>query len=118
MTVTMEPSWHEQLQEEFSKPYFQNLVDFVKSEYQKHSCYPPGKKIFSAFDHTPFNEVKVVIIGQDPYHGPNQATGLSFANPNRLKAQPSLLNIFRLRHIVLFLNIYILHLTCWFNWIL
>ncbi|MEZ4794256.1 MAG: uracil-DNA glycosylase [Flavobacteriaceae bacterium] len=95
MTVTMEPSWHEQLQEEFSKPYFQNLVDFVKSEYQKHSCYPPGKKIFSAFDHTPFNEVKVVIIGQDPYHGPGQAHGLCFSVPEGVPQPPSLLNIFQ-----------------------
>ena len=65
MTVKIEPSWKEQLQDEFSKPYFTNLSQFVKKEYTTHTCYPPGNLIFSAFNHTPFNKVKVVIIGQD-----------------------------------------------------
>lgn len=95
MNVKIEPSWKEVLKEEFEKTYFQNLANFVKNEYQSHPVYPPGKQIFSAFDHTPFDEVKVVIIGQDPYHGAGQAHGLSFSVPEGIKQPPSLKNIFK-----------------------
>ena len=76
MNVNIDPSWKTRLQPEFEKPYFQQLANFVKQEYRSHTCYPKGKDIFAAFDHCPFHETKVVIIGQDPYHGPNQANGL------------------------------------------
>ena len=76
MNVNIETSWNEELKEEFSKIYFQSLIQFVKDEYKSYRCFPPGKLIFSAFNHTPFRDVKVVIIGQDPYHGANQANGL------------------------------------------
>jgi len=95
MTVKIEPSWKEQLQEEFSKPYFTNLTQFVKEEYTAHTCYPPGNLIFSAFNHTPFNKVKVVIIGQDPYHGIGQANGLCFSVSEGVSHPPSLINIFK-----------------------
>lgn len=95
MNVKIEASWKEALKEEFEKPYFKNLVDFVKNEYQTQQIYPPGKQIFSAFEHTPFDEVKVVIIGQDPYHGAGQAHGLSFSVPEGINQPPSLKNIFK-----------------------
>ena len=95
MTVTIEPSWQENLKEEFEKDYFGNLVEFVRSEYRQYTCYPPGKQIFSAFSHTPFKDVKVVIIGQDPYHGPGQAHGLCFSVPEKIPHPPSLVNIFK-----------------------
>jgi len=95
MTVTIESSWKENLQEEFQKVYFHDLVQFVRSEYLQHTCYPPGKFIFNAFNHTPFEEVKVVIIGQDPYHGPGQAHGLCFSVPENIPHPPSLMNIFK-----------------------
>jgi uracil-DNA glycosylase len=95
MTVKIEPSWQAQLKEEFEKPYFKNLADFVKSEYKNHTCYPKGSNIFSAFNHTPFSKVKVVIIGQDPYHGPGQAHGLCFSVPEGIAQPPSLQNIFK-----------------------
>lgn len=95
MSVTIEPTWHEQLVSEFDKPYFKQLIQFVKAEYNSQRCYPPGKQIFSAFDHTPFNKVKVVIIGQDPYHGPGQANGLCFSVADGISHPPSLQNIFR-----------------------
>ncbi|MGB0950077.1 MAG: uracil-DNA glycosylase, partial [Marinirhabdus sp.] len=79
MNVQIEESWKQQLAGEFEKPYFLKLVDFVKTEYAQHRCYPPGRHIFSAFSHTPFHKVKVVIIGQDPYHGAGQAHGLCFS---------------------------------------
>jgi len=79
MDVRIEASWKTVLHEEFEKPYFQTLVDFVKKEYQSKTIYPPASQIFAAFDNTPFDAVKVVIIGQDPYHGPNQANGLCFS---------------------------------------
>uniref|UniRef100_A0A3Q2Y4Z9 Uracil-DNA glycosylase n=1 Tax=Hippocampus comes TaxID=109280 RepID=A0A3Q2Y4Z9_HIPCM len=79
MNVNIDPSWKVHLQREFEKPYFHQLVTFVRGEYQSHTCYPKGKDIFSAFDHCPFHNTKVVIIGQDPYHGPNQANGLCFS---------------------------------------
>src|SRR5690606_16174493 len=95
MDVKIESSWKEVLKDEFEKPYFKNLVEFVKSEYETQKIYPPGKQIFSAFDHTPFDEVKVVIIGQDPYHGQGQANGLSFSVADGVKQPPSLKNIFK-----------------------
>jgi uracil-DNA glycosylase len=95
MQVNIESSWKEALKDEFEKPYFGNLIDFVKSEYAEHTCYPPGKKIFSAFDHCPFDKVEVVILGQDPYHGPGQANGLCFSVSDNIPLPPSLQNIFR-----------------------
>lgn len=95
MDVKIEPSWKAVLKEEFEKPYFEDLVNFVKSEYKTHTVYPPGNRIFSAFDFTPFDEVKVVIIGQDPYHGPNQANGLCFSVADGVRQPPSLQNIFK-----------------------
>ncbi len=83
------------MSEEFSKSYFQQLIEFVKDEYSKHNVYPPGKEIFSAFEHCPFDQVKVVIIGQDPYHGPNQANGLCFSVKDGIRMPPSLVNIFK-----------------------
>lgn len=95
MDVKIEPSWKEALKEEFDKSYFKNLVEFVRSEYQSQKVYPPGKLIFSALDHTPFDKVKVVLIGQDPYHGVGQAHGLSFSVPQGITQPPSLKNIFK-----------------------
>lgn len=95
MEVRISPTWKEQLQQEFDKPYFQNLIAFVKSEYEKHIVFPPGKLIFNAFDLCPFPEVKVVIIGQDPYHGPGQAHGLCFSVPDGIPIPPSLRNIYK-----------------------
>lgn len=95
MDVSIEPSWKAHLQPEFEKPYFQQLTDFVRKEYQNHTCYPKGKDIFAAFDHCPFQETKVVIIGQDPYHGPNQANGLCFSVKDGIPHPPSLVNIFK-----------------------
>ncbi len=95
MDVKIESSWKEALKDEFEKPYFSALVDFVKSEYKTQTIYPPGNRIFSAFDFTPFDEVKVVIIGQDPYHGPNQANGLCFSVSDGVRQPPSLQNIFK-----------------------
>lgn len=95
MNVTIDPSWQEELKEEFEKDYFKNLTEFVRSEYAKHRCFPPGRLIFSAFDHTPFDKVRVVIIGQDPYHGAGQANGLCFSVSEGISSPPSLINIFR-----------------------
>lgn len=95
MNVDIHPSWKEHLSEEFEKPYFSALVDFIKTEYSKFTCYPKGKDIFSAFDHSPFDTTKVVIIGQDPYHGPNQANGLCFSVTDGIPHPPSLINIFK-----------------------
>lgn len=94
MQVTIEPSWKAVLEEEFEKPYFKNLLHFVKSEYASNQCFPPQNQIFSAFNHTPFNEVKVVIIGQDPYHDIGQAHGLCFSVVENVAIPPSLKNIF------------------------
>jgi len=93
--IRMEPSWKEHLEEEFGKPYFKELTAFVKEEYQKGAVYPHPKHIFRAFELTPFDEVKVVILGQDPYHGPNQAVGLSFAVDEGVPLPPSLQNIYK-----------------------
>ncbi|RSK38636.1 uracil-DNA glycosylase [Mangrovimonas spongiae] len=95
MDVKINDSWKPYLQAEFEKPYFKNLVCFIKSDYQNHTCYPPGSLIFSAFNHCSFNDIKVVIIGQDPYHGANQANGLCFSVTDGVPHPPSLINIFK-----------------------
>jgi uracil-DNA glycosylase len=96
MDVQMEPSWKAVLKNEFTKPYFQQVVTFLKTEKAAGKIiYPPGPLIFNAFNQTPFSKLKVVIIGQDPYHGPGQAHGLSFSVPNGIKPPPSLVNIFK-----------------------
>lgn len=98
MNVKIEPGWKSQLVGEFKKEYFLKLTEFVKEEYAKNRIYPPGSQIFNAFDHCPFDNVKVVIIGQDPYHGPNQAHGLCFSVNEGVPMPPSLLNIFKEIH--------------------
>lgn len=95
MTVKIEASWHEHLSAEFAKPYFAQLTAQVREEYLQGPCYPPGRLIFNAFDLCPFDKVKVVIIGQDPYHEPGQAMGLSFSVPEGIALPPSLQNIFK-----------------------
>ncbi len=95
MTIKIEPGWEKVLSPEFEKPYFTGLINFVKTEYQKYTCYPKGKNIFAAFDNCPFDKVKVVIIGQDPYHGPGQANGLCFSVHDGIPHPPSLINIFK-----------------------
>lgn len=95
MKVVIEPSWQQRLHDEFEKPYFQNLVEFVRVEYTTQRCYPPGKLIFNAFDKCPFDQTKVVILGQDPYHGEGQANGLSFSVNDGVTKPPSLVNIFK-----------------------
>lgn len=95
MSVKIHDSWKVQLKEEFDKPYFKKLTDFVRSEYTNHTCFPPGNLIFSAFDHCPLDQVKVVIIGQDPYHGVGQANGLCFSVKDGESHPPSLQNIFK-----------------------
>ena len=95
MDVKIAQSWKERLSEQFTQPYFQTLVEFVKSEYKNHKVYPPGKEIFSAFDRCDFDNLKVVIIGQDPYHGPGQANGLCFSVRDGIRKPPSLINIFK-----------------------
>lgn len=92
--VKIEPSWKEKLNGEFSKPYFQNLSTLVREEYLKKTVYPPAKDVFRAFNLCPFETVKVVIVGQDPYHGTGQANGLSFAVAEGMKLPPSLKNIY------------------------
>ena len=95
MPVNIERSWKEQLSEEFVQPYFTMLTKFIKKEYEEHTCYPKGSDIFAAFEHSTFDKTKVVIIGQDPYHGPNQANGLCFSVKDGIPHPPSLINIFR-----------------------
>ncbi|HIB47829.1 MAG TPA: uracil-DNA glycosylase [Flavobacteriaceae bacterium] len=95
MEIKIEASWKSVLSQEFEKPYFRELIQFVKDAYQNNRCFPPGKQIFAAFDHTPFHDVKVVILGQDPYHGPGQANGLCFSVADGVPIPPSLQNIFR-----------------------
>ena len=95
MDVKIAPSWKKRLSEEFDKTYFTQLIDFVKQEYQTQTVYPPGKEIFRAFDCCDFDDVKVVIIGQDPYHGVGQANGLCFSVRDGIKMPPSLVNIFK-----------------------
>ncbi|MFS4491799.1 uracil-DNA glycosylase [Maribacter sp. 2308TA10-17] len=95
MDVKINESWKQQLEQEFQKPYFHSLIDFVKEEYGSGTCFPKGKDIFAAFDHCRFEDTKVVIIGQDPYHGPNQANGLCFSVKDGIPHPPSLINIFK-----------------------
>ena len=106
MDVQIEPSWKEQLREEFSKPYFKEITSFLKAEKQAgKTIYPPGSLIFNAFNTTPFSNVKVVLLGQDPYHGPGQAMGLSFSVPTNIPPPPSLINIYKEIHADLGINI-------------
>ena len=95
MNVQIEESWKAHLKPEFDKDYFRTLTDFVKSEYSQYQIFPPGKLIFNAFNLCPFDKVKVVIIGQDPYHGPGQAHGLCFSVNDGVPFPPSLVNIFK-----------------------
>ena len=95
MDVKLEDSWKRYLNAEFDKEYFINLTELVRQEYQNHQCFPPGRQVFNAFNLCPFNDVKVVIIGQDPYHEPGQAMGLSFSVPVGTTIPPSLVNIFK-----------------------
>jgi uracil-DNA glycosylase len=95
MNVRISPSWNALLSSEFEKPYFQALTAFVKKEYTEHTCYPKGKEIFAAFDKCPVEDLKVVLLGQDPYHGEGQANGLSFSVRDGIAHPPSLVNIFR-----------------------
>lgn len=95
MDVKIEASWKEQLQDQFSMPYFKALTDFVRQEYATTRVFPPAKLIFNAFDHCSFNRVEVVIVGQDPYHQPGQANGLSFSVNDGVRVPPSLVNIYK-----------------------
>lgn len=95
MNVKIDDSWRCHIGSEFDKPYFQELADFVRQEYAHYTCYPPGRLIFNAFNLCPFDKVKVVIIGQDPYHEPGQAQGLSFSVADGVAFPPSLQNIFK-----------------------
>lgn len=105
MNVRIEDGWKQHLAPEFEKPYFENLTRFVKSEYASGTIYPPAKLIFNAFDLCPFDKVKVVLLGQDPYHGPGQAHGLCFSVPEGIEFPPSLINIFKEIHDDLHLSI-------------
>ena len=95
MDVKIEPTWHSRLKDEFNKEYFVKLTEFVKDEYRQKIIYPPGSLIFNAFNLCPFDKVKAVIIGQDPYHGPGQAHGLCFSVREGVGFPPSLINIFK-----------------------
>ena len=95
MNVRIHQSWKNELETEFEKEYFKNLIGFVKEEYSEHKCFPPGQEIFAAFDHSTFQDTKVVILGQDPYHGPGQANGLCFSVRDGITFPPSLNNIFK-----------------------
>ena len=95
MNVKIEPSWKNVLSDEFEKEYFARLTSFVRSEYSSTTCYPPGHLIFNAFNLCPFTDVKVVILGQDPYHEPGQAMGLCFSVPDGVRLPPSLVNIYK-----------------------
>ena len=95
MHVKIHQSWEKEIGEVFLMPYFKNLADFVRDAYKTSRCYPPAKLIFAAFDSCPFEDVKVVILGQDPYHGPGQAEGLCFSVPDGISHPPSLVNIFK-----------------------
>lgn len=98
MNVKIEESWRVELADEWDKPYFKRLVDFVHDEYKHFQVFPPGRKIFAAFDATPFDKVKVVIIGQDPYHDVGQANGMCFSVGDGVPFPPSLVNIFKEIH--------------------
>lgn len=95
MNVDIDESWKTILKSEFESPYFEDLTEFVKEQYSQHTCFPKGKEIFSAFNQCSFNDVKVVIIGQDPYHGVGQANGLCFSVKPGIALPPSLINIFK-----------------------
>jgi uracil-DNA glycosylase len=95
MNVKIDPTWYEVLRPQFESPYFVDLKQFLVTERTQHTCYPPGSKIFAAFDSTPFDKVKAVIIGQDPYHEPGQAMGLCFSVPQGVQVPPSLVNIIK-----------------------
>lgn len=95
MNVKIEESWKQRLSNEFEKPYFKALTDFVRQEYSTRTVYPPAKLIFNAFDQCPFDQVKVVIVGQDPYHEPGQANGLCFSVNDGVDIPPSLVNIYK-----------------------
>ncbi|MDL5045712.1 uracil-DNA glycosylase [Oscillatoria amoena NRMC-F 0135] len=95
MDVKIAPGWKIRLSTEFEQPYFNQLAAFVRSEYQTATIYPPAREIFNAFDACGFDELKVVIIGQDPYHGPGQANGLCFSVHDNVRMPPSLVNIFK-----------------------
>lgn len=95
MDVRIDPSWHTALADEWNKPYFADLANFVREQYRTTTVYPAAGNIFAAFDACPFDKVKVVIVGQDPYHEPGQAMGLSFAVPQGVRMPPSLVNIFK-----------------------
>ena len=98
MDVKIEESWKRVLGPEFGKKYFVDLTDFVRNAYMSGKCYPPAKLIFNAFNRTPFDKVKVVILGQDPYHEPDQAQGLAFYVPPEIQTPPSLVNIAKELH--------------------
>ena len=98
MAVRIHPSWEKLLQSEFEAPYFQKLIEFVRSAYATESCYPPDSEIFKAFDACPLERVQIVLLGQDPYHGPGQAHGLCFSVPEGVPHPPSLINIFKELH--------------------
>ena len=98
MTVRIDESWRQVLQPEFDKPYFELLTDFVRQAYRTRQCFPPAGQIFRAFDLCPFDKVRVVIIGQDPYHDVNQAHGLCFSVQDGVKVPPSLENIYKELH--------------------
>ena len=95
MEVKISESWKVRLNKEFHQSYFEELAAFVKQEYANYRIYPPGKQIFAAFDHCNFDDLKVVILGQDPYHGPDQANGLCFSVSDHVPLPPSLINIFK-----------------------
>ncbi len=95
MPVPIEQSWKQALAAEFDKPYFTELTNFVDHEYQTKTIFPPRQDIYAAFDHTPFDQVRVVILGQDPYHGDGQAHGLAFSVNPSVKTPPSLVNIYK-----------------------
>lgn len=95
MSVKIEESWKNKLENEFEQEYFKKLISFVKNEYASNTCYPPGKLIFNAFDKSTFDETRVVILGQDPYHGAGQANGLCFSVNDGITMPPSLINIFK-----------------------
>lgn len=98
MKVNIQTHWKNILKDEFKKPYFLDLVEFVKDEYQQYKCYPKGSDIFKAFNLCPFHDVKVIVLGQDPYHGPDQAHGLCFSVQDGIPKPPSLENIFKALH--------------------
>ena len=99
MDVKIDDSWKKVLKDEFNKPYFQQLTHHIKTEKsQKKIIYPPGPLLFNAFNTTPFDKIKVVILGQDPYHGPGQAHGLCFSVQDGVPPPPSLVNIFKEMH--------------------